>query len=86
MVGDRASVVEGVQSREMVLALSPGCLMVTMVARVQLRGSWASMGEVSEGCPRGGAGDFEWAQPLGMGPQSSPVSWHWGFLFVVNGV
>ena len=86
MVGDNISVGKGVQSREMGLALSPGCLLVTMVARAPLRGSGVSTGGVSAECSRGAAGGSEVAQPLGLGPQSSPVSWHLGSLFVVNGV
>ena len=74
MVGDRASVGEGIRSREMALALPPGCLLVTMVARAPLRGSGVSTGGVAYECSRGAAGDLEGAQPLGMGPQSSPVS------------
>ena len=73
MVGDRVSVGKGIQSRERVLVLSPGCLLVTMVTRAPLQGSVASMGEVSVGCSRGAAGGFEWAQTNGLGTQSSPV-------------
>ena len=74
VVVDRASVGGGCQRREMVLALPPGCLMVTMVARAPLRGSGASIGVVSAGYSRGADGGFVWAQPLGLGPQSSPAS------------
>ena len=74
MVGDRVSVGKGIQSRERVLVLSPGCLLVTMVARAPLKCSGASMGAVSEECSRGAAGGFELAQQLGLEPQSSPVS------------
>ena len=86
MVVDRASVGGGGQRREMVLALPPGCLLVTMVARVPLRGSGASIGGVSAGYSRGVTGDLEWAQLLGLGPQSSPVSWCRDFPYVVSGV
>ena len=74
VVVDRDSVGKGAQSRERVLALSPGCLLVTMVAKSPLPGSGAYTCEVSEGCSRDAAGGFEWAQPLVMGPQSLPVS------------
>ena len=76
VVVDRASDARGDQRREMALALPPGCLLVTMVARATLRGSGASLGVVSNGCSRGVAGGLEVAQPLGRGPRSSLVSWH----------
>ena len=59
---------------------------MTMVARATLRGSGGSIGVVSVGCSRGAAGGFEGAQPWGLGPQSTPVSWYLGVLFVVFGV
>ena len=86
MVVDRASVGGRGQRRKMVLALPPGCLMVTMVARAPLRGSGASIGVVSGGYPRGVVGGSEGAQPLGLGPQLSPGSFLRKLLFVVNGV
>ena len=67
----------------MVLVLPPRCL---RVARVPLRGSEVSIGGESAGYSRGVVDDFEVAQPLGLGPQSSLVSWYRGFSFVVNGV
>ena len=67
----------------MVLILPPGSL---QVAKAPLRGSGASIGGVSAGYSRGVAGDLEGAQPLGLGPQSSPVSWYRSFSYVVNGV
>ena len=86
MVGDRVSVATGVQSRERGLVMSSGYLSVTMVARAPLLGSGVSTGGVSAECSRGAVGGFEGAQPLGLGPQSSPVSWYRGFPYVVNGV
>ena len=79
----RISVGEGGRCRAMVLVLPLRCL---LVARAPLRGSGASIGEVSAGYSRSAAGGFEGAQPLGLGPQLSPVSCHRGSLFVVNGV
>ena len=69
IVGDRASVGEVVQSREMVIALPPGCLLVTMVDRVPLLGSGAYIGWVIEGYSRGVGGGLEGPQPLGLGPR-----------------
>ena len=66
----------------MVLALPPGRLLVTMVARAPLRGSRVSLGGVSVKCSRGLVGDLEWAQPLGRGPRSSLTSGHLRFPFV----
>ena len=40
---------------------------VTVVARATLRGSWGSIGVVSDGCSRGAAGGAKGAQPLGQG-------------------
>ena len=48
VVVDRASVGGGGQRREMVVALLPGSLLVTIVGRAPLRGSGASIGVVSE--------------------------------------
>ena len=48
----------------MVLVLPPRCL---RVARAPLRGSGMSIGGESAGYSRGAAGDFEGAQPLGLG-------------------
>ena len=74
MVADRVSVEKGVQSRERGLVISSGYLSATMVTRAPLRGSGVSTGGVSAECSRGAVGVFEVAQPLGLGPQLSPVS------------
>ena len=59
VVVGKVLVVEGSRRGEMVLALPPGCLPVTMVARAPLQGSGASIGGVSVGCSRGAAGGCE---------------------------
>ena len=63
-----------VRSEERGPALLLGNPRVTMAARAPLPGSGVSSGWVSEECSRGAAGGFKWAQLLGLGPQSSPVS------------
>ena len=76
VVVDRASVGRGGRRREMVLALPPGCLLVSMVARAPLWGSGGSIGGVFEGYSRAVGCGLEGAQPLGLWPRYPLVSWH----------
>ena len=79
----RISVGEGGRCRAMVLVLPPRCLRVAMAP---LRGSGVTIGGESAGYSRCAAGDFDGAQPLGLGPRLSLGSCPWELLFVVTGV